>query len=213
MSHPRPAAGRDPRGRSTAARLAIAGVLALPLLEIVVAILVGRAIGAAPTVLLLILLSLLGLFVLREAGGRALRSLSRQAADGVRTGTPDLRAAGDAGWVVLGGLLLTVPGFVSAVCGLLLVLTPTRRLLAPVLGRGAGRLASRVLGVPLVGRVVGTRVVAGDVVDATVVDVEVVPPLQPSAPELSDRPVDPPAAGGRPGPGPDGGPEADPDRR
>ena len=181
-----------PGRRSRTARLTLAAMLALPLVELVVAILVGRWIGAAPTVLALILASLAGIVVLRRAGARTLRSLSAAPVPGLRTAGPDLRAAGDSAWVLLGGLLLAVPGFLSAVAGLLLVLPLTRRLVAPLLGRGAGLLASRLLGVPLLGRVLGGQVVSGTVVDATVVDVQVVPPTSPGparpAPQLGERP-------------------------
>jgi UPF0716 protein FxsA len=121
---------------------------------------------------------------------------------GLRTPSPDLRAAGDSAWVLLGGLLLAVPGFVSAVAGLLLVLPVTRRVLAPLLGRGAGLLASRLLGVPLVGRVLGGQVVAGSVVDTTVVDVQVVPPTSPEPP----RPAPQLGEGSGRGPTPPQGP-------
>jgi UPF0716 protein FxsA len=170
----------------------LACLLTLPLIELAVAILASRAIGAAPTVLLLVLLSVGGLVVLRHSGTRALRSLSAtrpEASD--RTGrsratAPDLRTAGDAAWQLFGGLLLVLPGFVTAGVGLLLTFAPTRRLLGPLLGRGAGLLTSRLLGTSLVERVVGTRVVQGDVVDDTVVDRAVGegphPPEHPTSP-------------------------------
>jgi UPF0716 family protein affecting phage T7 exclusion len=53
-------------GRSRTARLALAGLLTLPLVELVVAITIVRVIGAAATVLLLVLLSLSGVVVLRR---------------------------------------------------------------------------------------------------------------------------------------------------
>lgn len=163
--------GARPGRRSRVARLTLAGLLALPLVELVVAILTGRVIGAAPTVLLLVLLSLSGVAVLRQGGSRAMRSLS--AAGPGRSGmapAPDLHAVGDAVWLLLGGVLLVIPGFVTAFTGLLLVFGPTRRLLGPLLGWGAGHVATRLLGAPLIGRVAGTRVLPGDVVDATVDD-------------------------------------------
>jgi UPF0716 protein FxsA len=184
--------------RSRAARFALAGLLALPLVELVVAILVGRAIGAPATVMLLVLLSLAGLVVLRRGGAAAIRSLSTRAGvSRVPTGD-DLRAAGDAGWLLLGGVLLVIPGFVTAVAGLLLVIPPTRRVLGPLLGRGAGLVVSHLVGAPLMGRVVGARVVQGNVVDATVVDVQVAEPTPPPVPpQLTDRPED--GHGSRPG--------------
>jgi UPF0716 protein FxsA len=168
--------GPRPRRRSRAARLTLAGLLTLPLIELAVAILASRAIGAAPTVLLLVLLSVGGLVVLRHSGARALRSLSAPGPETndlrgrPRPAAPDLRDAGDAAWQLLGGLLLVLPGFVTAGVGLLLTFAPTRRLLGPLLGRGAGLLTSRLLGTSLVERVVAPRIVRGDVVDDTVTD-------------------------------------------
>jgi UPF0716 protein FxsA len=159
-----------PARRSRAARLTLAGLLAVPLVELVVAILVGRAIGAPATVLLLLLLSVAGLVVLRRGGAAAVRSLPSTTGRAAGGGS-DLpsaaaqRTARNTAWLLLGGLLLTIPGFVTAVVGTLLVVPGTRRLAAPLLGRGAGLLATRLLGAPLLGRVVGARVVQGDVVD------------------------------------------------
>ena len=71
------------------------------------------------------------------------------------------------------------------------MIPPTRRVLGPLLGRGAGLVVSRLVGAPLMGRVVQTRVVAGDVVEATAVDVDKVEPTTPPVtPELTDRPGD-----------------------
>lgn len=174
------------------ARLALAGLLTLPLLELAVLLLVGQAIGATLTVLLTLLLVLIGILVLRLSGRQALRGLSRPGPAGAPAA--DLASARDTAWGLLGGLLLVVPGFVTAVPGLLLAFPPTRRLLAPVLGRGAGRLAARLLGEPLVCRMAGTepRVVPGDTVDATTVEATVVDPgpaqdRPKTAPELTDR--------------------------
>jgi UPF0716 protein FxsA len=171
------ATGPTQGSRPPAARLGLAGLLLLVLVELAVSIVVGRAIGAGWTVLLLLLLSVLGVVVLRGAAVRAVRSLSGTGPGGtVVTPRDRLRDGGDVAWTVMGGALLVVPGFVTAAAGLLLAAPPTRRLLRPLLGRGAGLLAIRLLGGPLVGRMAGARIVQGDVVQATVVDVEVVPP-------------------------------------
>lgn len=195
---------RQPRRRTRATRYTLAGLLALPLVELVVAILVGRAIGAPATMLLLILFSVAGVVVVRRGGAAALRSLSTQTGrepTAGRTPPGGPREAAANGWVLFGGLLLTVPGFVTGLAGILLVVPFTRRLVAPLLGRGAGLVAARLIGAPLLGRMARTRVVPGDVIpgdvidatDATVVDVQVVPPTAPPAaatPELADRNTD-----------------------
>ncbi|HET9657666.1 MAG TPA: FxsA family protein [Kineosporiaceae bacterium] len=178
--------------RSPAARLSLAGLLLLPLAELAVAIAVGRVIGAGPTILILLALSVLGMVVLRRAGARAMRSWSRADRQGTggpigdpwRSGRPE---AVDVAWMVLGGVLLAIPGFITAAAGLLLAVGPTRRILRPLLERGTGRLAARLLRGPLVGRMAGARVVSGDVVEATVVDVEVVPPGERSPHEQSPQ--------------------------
>lgn len=182
--------------RSPAARLSLAGVLLLPLAELAVAIAIGRVVGAGPTILILLALSVLGVVVLRRAGARAVRSWSPAGRPGTggpigdpwRSGRPE---AADVAWMVLGGVLLVIPGFVTATAGLLLAVGPTRRILRPLLERGAGRLASRLLSGPLVGRMTGARIVSGDVVEATVVDVEAVPPGEQS-PRRPPRQLPPP---------------------
>lgn len=154
----------DGRPRSRTARLILAGALLLPLAELTLAIAVGRVIGAPLTVLLLIAVSVSGGYVLRHAGARAARALRRPAPS-----PDDLREAGDAGWLMIGGVLLLVPGFLTGVTGALLALPATRRLLRPVLGRTVGTLAQRLaqargLHVFSGGPDPGDKVIPGDVV-------------------------------------------------
>jgi UPF0716 protein FxsA len=50
-------------------------LLVLPIIEIVVVVAVGQAIGGWPTFLLLVATSLLGAWLIRREGGRAWRAL------------------------------------------------------------------------------------------------------------------------------------------
>ena len=95
------------------------------LAELFVAIRVADAIGALYTVLLLILSWPLGAWALRSQGGAAWRRLSAAVAAGRSPG----REVIDGALILIGGLLLIVPGFISDVLGVCALLPPTRALL------------------------------------------------------------------------------------
>jgi UPF0716 protein FxsA len=116
----------------------LAGLLAVALLELVLLILVGRQIGAGWTILALLALCLVGGWLVKRESGRTWRSLRRA----VDSGTMPTRDLADAGLILVGGLLLLFPGFVTGVLGLFLILPFTR----PV-GRAwlAAVVGSRVL--------------------------------------------------------------------
>lgn len=112
-------------------------LLMLVVAEIYVLITVGSWIGAGYTILLLIASSLLGAFLLKREGSKALRAL-REAAS---TGRPPHREIADGILIFLGGLLMLLPGFLSDVLGVLCLLPPTRALIR----RGAVEVAVRRL--------------------------------------------------------------------
>jgi UPF0716 protein FxsA len=97
-------------------------LIAWPVAELFVAIKVGEAIGVLLTVLLLIASWPVGVWLLRAEGRAAWRRLSAAAA----AGRPPGREVLDGALVVVGGALLIVPGFITDVLGLLLLLPPTR---------------------------------------------------------------------------------------
>jgi UPF0716 protein FxsA len=110
--------------------------------EVFVVIKVADVIGALATVLLLIASWPLGTWALRSQGSAAWRRLMAAIEQG-RTPTHEVV---DGALVLLGGLLLIVPGFITDALGLLL-LAPTRALLRPALVRNAhSRLFSRAAG-------------------------------------------------------------------
>ncbi|MEU8120707.1 FxsA family protein [Spirillospora sp. NPDC049024] len=115
--------------------LIVLALLLLPVLEIFVLIQVGGVIGVWPTVGLLIAETVLGAWLVRREGRRAWRALQETARRGV---LPD-REVADAALVMAGGVLLLVPGFVTDVLGLALVLPFTRPLVRRVLGVFAAR--------------------------------------------------------------------------
>jgi UPF0716 protein FxsA len=94
----------------------------VPLLEIVVLIRVGQAIGPWWTILLLILDSLLGAWLIRHEGARAFRALSVA----LSSGRMPARELADGVLVLAGGLMMLSPGFVLDIVGMVLILPVTR---------------------------------------------------------------------------------------
>lgn len=99
--------------------------------ELFVVIEVASAIGVLLTVLLLILSWPLGAWALRTQGRAAWRRLQAAVAAGRSPGREVL----DGALVLIGGLLLIVPGFISDLLGACALLPPTRSLLRRQLAR------------------------------------------------------------------------------
>lgn len=100
--------------------------LLFPVLELFVFVKVSAAIGFFPALLLIILGSMLGVFVLRIAGlATALR-----ARESLNRGELPAQTMLEGLMLALGGGLLILPGFISSVIGLIMMLPLTRRLLA-----------------------------------------------------------------------------------
>src|SRR5262249_38889535 len=104
--------------------LLVALLIVVSAVEIAVVIAVGHAIGWGLTLLLLLSTSGLGAWLLRREGGRAWRAFR----EGASVGRPAGYAATDGVLVLAGGVFMLVPGFVSDVVGLLLLVPPTRHL-------------------------------------------------------------------------------------
>jgi UPF0716 protein FxsA len=111
------------------------GFLLVPVLEIYVIIQVGQAIGGWPTVGLLLAESLLGAWIVRREGRRAWRALS----DALVKGTLPDRELADASLVLVGGVLLLTPGFVTDAAGFLFVLPFTRPIVRRLLSAYVSR--------------------------------------------------------------------------
>lgn len=116
--------------------------IGLPILEIYVIIQVGQAIGAIPTILLLIVESLIGAWLVKHEGRRAWDALNTA----IRTGQMPGRQLADAALVLVGGTLLLTPGFVSDVFGFFLILPFTRPIARRLLGMVIARRAVRRFG-------------------------------------------------------------------
>ena len=106
-------------------------LLALPIAEIVTFIVVAAKIGFLSALALLVAISLLGALVLRHAGGHVARMrvvlgegrLAAFEADGPQT------------MILIAGFLLLVPGFITGLIGLLLLIAPFRRWCGHIISR------------------------------------------------------------------------------
>src|SRR6185437_4747668 len=101
-------------------------LLALPFRELVALIAGAQAIGFLRALVLMIATSLAGAMVLLYAGGNNLARIRVAMGAGSFT---TLQADGTGTLMLLAGILLLVPGFITDVLGLLLLLAPLRRAL------------------------------------------------------------------------------------
>ena len=112
-------------------RVILIFVLALPLIEIALFIVIGQAIGLWPTLLGIVLTGLLGALVLRWQGMGVIRQMQLR----FSRGEMPARQMGDAVLIGLAGVLLLLPGYFTDLVGLVLLLPWTRALIYRLLVR------------------------------------------------------------------------------
>lgn len=144
MARPLPRRRRSASGRILALMALL--LFVMPLVEITAVIAVGQVIGLWPTIILLVLESALGAWIVRREGGQAWRAL----ADALQTGRMPSKELSDAALILVGGVLLLTPGFVTDIAGFFFVLPLTRPIARRLLERVVAR---RLLGgvVPMAG--------------------------------------------------------------
>jgi UPF0716 protein FxsA len=122
--------------------LAILFIL-VPLAELAVIIVVGKSIGVLATLLLLLAFSLFGAWLARREGLAAWRRFELSMAEG-RVPTQEVA---DGAMILLAGALLLIPGFLTDLIGLVL-LVPATRVLArrwvPALARRRAARRARI---------------------------------------------------------------------
>ncbi len=109
--------------------LVLVAMVALPFAEIYLLIQVGQLIGIWWTLAILVAEALLGIWLVRREGARAWKALNESFANG-RMPTGELA---DTALVLVGGVLLVMPGLITDVLGLLFLLPFTRPLARQVL--------------------------------------------------------------------------------
>jgi UPF0716 protein FxsA len=106
-------------------------LLAWPLAEIAGFVVVGRALGLWPTLALVILTGLLGAFLLRQQGLHLLRKLSQES----QQGHIPARSVVDGAMIVVAGILLLLPGFLTDIVGIALFIPFVRQALWSLIGK------------------------------------------------------------------------------
>ena len=134
--------------------------IVVPLVEIYVIIQVGQAIGAWWTILLLVLDSIFGSWLIKHEGGRAFQALR----EALNSGRMPAKELADGALILIGGTLMLAPGFVTDAFGILIILPITRPFFRKLL---TGVVASRLV-------VIGTAQRPGTGPDGPVVRGEVV---------------------------------------
>jgi UPF0716 protein FxsA len=112
-------------------------LLVMMVAEIAVIVAVGQAIGALVTVLLLVLVSMVGVAMLRRQGTRTLTAFT----DAVRNRRDPQPEMADGMLIGVAAALVLFPGFVSDVLALLLLFPPTRAVVRRRMLRRAGERA------------------------------------------------------------------------
>lgn len=97
-------------------------LLALPFLEIAGFVIVGREIGVLSTLALVVASGILGAILLRVQGFGVMTRVHQE----LDTGGDPSRELAHGAMILLAGVLLLIPGFVTDIIGLLLFLPPVR---------------------------------------------------------------------------------------
>ncbi|MDZ7700753.1 MAG: FxsA family protein [Halobacteriales archaeon] len=103
-------------------RWVLAGLLLIPLADILLLVWVAGQLGAVVTVALVVLTALIGMLLVRAEGRHTLRKLQRRLAAGEAPADELL----DGALLIAAGAFLLTPGLVTDAVGLLLVIPVTR---------------------------------------------------------------------------------------
>lgn len=114
-------------------------LIAVPVVELSVLVAAADRIGVLSAVALVILASIVGAWIARREGLAALQRL-RTALD---AGRRPVREVFDGACILVAGAMLILPGFVTDLVGVVLLLPPLRALLYRVLGRRLELRAAR----------------------------------------------------------------------
>jgi len=152
--------------------------LTVPIIEVWLMVIVGQRIGALPTIAIMIAEVFIGAWLMRRAGAKAWAALNRAVESGKLPGGEVL----DAVLVMVGGLLVMLPGFFTDIFGLIFLLPFTRPiargLLAVFIAR---RVARSGMNIDVMrARVERDTVIRGE----TVPDDPAQPPRPPSGPTI-----------------------------
>ncbi|MCA0171602.1 FxsA family protein [Bacillus sp. RAR_GA_16] len=104
-------------------RILLLFIIIVPALEIALLLLSGRTLGLIPTVLLIIGTGILGAWLARKEGAETIQKVNRQMQAGQMPGEAIL----DGLCILVGGIVLLTPGFITDAVGFLLLIPATRK--------------------------------------------------------------------------------------
>lgn len=103
-------------------------LIVVPVVEIGILLWSGNTFGLIPTILIILGTGILGAFLAKKQGLKAIRDVQIQ--------MKSFQAPGDAMvnamFIFAGGLLLLSPGFVTDIFGFMFLFSPTRQLFKPI---------------------------------------------------------------------------------
>ena len=103
--------------------------VAIVFAEIATFIVVGNWLGVFPTLLLIVLTSVLGVYLVKKGGTKSFQTIQNSIAQGQAPGIALIEAF----MMFVGAVLLIVPGFLSDIIGLMMFTSFTRNLFKPVI--------------------------------------------------------------------------------
>jgi len=109
----------------------VAALLLLPIVELAVIIQVGSWLGAWETIALLVMVTFLGVWIVKQQGIGAWWRVREELATGRVPGAAIL----DTALILTAGVLFVIPGFVTDVVAVALILPPVRAVCRGALGR------------------------------------------------------------------------------
>jgi UPF0716 protein FxsA len=171
--------------------LALLAVLlvAIPILEVWLLVQVGQSLGLIPTVLILLVEAIVGLLLMRHEGSRAWKALN----DAFTKGKVPTGELADAALILVGGVLLLLPGFLTDVIGFLFLLRWTRPIARKLIAFFVARRINR-LGIPVMrARLDRENLIEGETAQS--------PPAngrQPGGPIILAGEIEEPSPSGRP---------------
>jgi UPF0716 protein FxsA len=119
-------------------------LIVIPILEVWLLVKVGQQLGLLPTVLILIAEAMVGVLLMRHEGARAWKALNAAFTQG-KVPTGELA---DAALILVGGILLMLPGFLTDIIGFLFLLRWTRPIARKIIAFFVARRINR-LGIPV----------------------------------------------------------------
>ncbi|RIJ66727.1 FxsA family protein [Rummeliibacillus sp. POC4] len=104
-------------------------LIAVPIVELTVVLLSGKLIGMIPTMFLIVVTGLLGIYIAKSKGLNAFQQLKAAIENGQAPGDAII----DGVLTFIGSIILVLPGFISDIIGILLIIPITRKLFKPAI--------------------------------------------------------------------------------